>query len=147
MCCSFDIDPTVRDSFWGYLIGFGSSFTAYVAMRQTGTQKFLTLGKSTDLKWSVLCTVISLSVVQTLCVFVGLVVYAKYKDCDPLTSHKISKHDQIFPYFVTEIGASVPGISGLFIAAICSGSLSYIFTFNRCYTNNKIYIIVQCLQT
>ncbi|XP_063915710.1 sodium-coupled monocarboxylate transporter 2-like [Zophobas morio] len=65
-----------------------------------------------------------MSVIHTLCVFVGLVVFVKYKYCDPLTSHMISKHDQIFPYFVTEIGASVPGISGLFIAAICSGSLS-----------------------
>ncbi|KAJ3644991.1 hypothetical protein Zmor_022686 [Zophobas morio] len=107
---NFDINPTVRDSFWGYLIGVASSFTAYVSVRQTGVQKFLTLGKSTDLKWSVIYTVI--------------MVYAKYKDCDPLTSHMISKHDQIFPYFVTEIGASVPGISGLFIAAVCSGSLS-----------------------
>ncbi|XP_063917221.1 sodium-coupled monocarboxylate transporter 2-like [Zophobas morio] len=121
---NFNIDPTGRDSFWGYFLGGGCSFTAYVATRQTGAQKFLTLGKSTDLKWSVIYTVISISVVHTLCVFVGLVVYGKYKDCDPLTSHMISKHDQIFPYFVTEIGANVPGISGLFIAAICSGSLS-----------------------
>ena len=86
-----------------------------------------------------------MSVVQTLCVFVGFVVYAKYKDCDPLTSHKISKHDQIFPYFVTDISTSVPGISGFFLAAISSGSLRYIFPFRKRYT--KIYIIAQCLQT
>ncbi|XP_063916605.1 sodium-coupled monocarboxylate transporter 2-like [Zophobas morio] len=49
---NFDIDPTVRDGFWGYFLGAGSTFTAYVAVRQTGVQKFLTLGKSTDLKWS-----------------------------------------------------------------------------------------------
>ena len=145
MCCSFNIDPTGRDSFWGYFLGGGCTFTAYVATRQTGAQKFLTLRKSTDLKWSVIYTVISISVVHTLCVFVGLVVYGKYKDCDPLTSHMISKHDQIFPYFVTEIGANVPGISGLFIAAICSGSLRYIFSFSK--RNTKLYIIAQCLQT
>ncbi|XP_063915706.1 sodium-coupled monocarboxylate transporter 1-like [Zophobas morio] len=121
---NFDVNPTVRDSFWGYLIGGGAIFAGYVACRQTGAQKFLTLPKSTDIKWSIIYTVISMAVVHTLCIFVGLVVYAKYKDCDPLTSHKISKHDQIFPYFVTEIGGTVPGLSGLFIAAICCGSLS-----------------------
>ncbi|KAJ3644034.1 hypothetical protein Zmor_022690 [Zophobas morio] len=121
---NFDVDPTVRGTFWGYLIGLAAASTSHLAVRQTGAQKFLTLGKSTDLKWSVTYTVISMSVLQTLCVLVGLVVYAKYQDCDPLTSHMISKHDQIFPFFVTEIGASLPGISGLFIAAICSGSLS-----------------------
>ena len=143
--CSFDVDHTVRGTFWGYLIGLAAASTSHLAVRQTGAQKFLTLGKSTDLKWSVTYTVISMSVLQTLCVLVGFVVYAKYKDCDPLTNHKISKHDQIFPYFVTEISASVPGISGLFIAAICSGSLRYIFSFtNRC---TKIYVIVQCRPT
>ena len=117
------MDPIVRDSFWANCIGGGAFFAAYVVVRQSGAQKFLTLAKFTDIKWSIIHTVINMSVVHTLCVFVGLAVYAKYKECDPLASHMISKYDQIFPYFVTEIGASVPGISGLFIAAIWSAAL------------------------
>lgn len=67
--------------------------------------------------------------VHTFSVSIGLLTYSKYKDCDPVTSKIISKHDQLFPYFVTDIGSSIPGISGLFIATIASASLRYYFLF------------------
>ena len=55
--------------------------------------------------------------------FAGLVAYAVYKDCDPLTSGKIAKPDQILPYLVKEKLRSIPGVVGLFIAAVYSGVL------------------------
>ena len=121
--CSFQLDLTARDGFWGYIIGGAPTTTALIIIHQTGLQKFLSLSNYKDGAWSVLHTVISMSLVHTFCVFIGLVAYSKYKDCDPLTSHLISKHDQLFPLFVTEIGGHLPGIPGLFIAAICSAAL------------------------
>ena len=133
---NFRVDPTARDSFWGYLLGSGAVSTAVVIVHQTGAQKFLTLSKYTDCRWSVVHTVVSMSLVHTCCIFIGLLVYAKYKDCDPLTGHLVLKHDQIFPYFVTEVGSNFPGLVGLFIAAICSASLRYFLVCNR--YNSKI---------
>ncbi|XP_063916876.1 sodium-coupled monocarboxylate transporter 2-like isoform X2 [Zophobas morio] len=121
---NFQLDLTARDGFWGYIIGGAPTTTALIIIHQTGLQKFLSLSNYKDGAWSVLHTVISMSLVHTFCVFIGLVAYSKYKDCDPLTSHLISKHDQLFPLFVTEIGGHLPGIPGLFIAAICSAALS-----------------------
>ena len=68
-----------------------------------------------------------MSIVHIFCVFIGLAVYSQYKDCDPLTSHMVTKHDQLFPYFVTDVGRRFPGVTGLFVAAICSAALRYIF--------------------
>ncbi|XP_063916914.1 sodium-coupled monocarboxylate transporter 2-like isoform X2 [Zophobas morio] len=121
---NFQLDLTARDSFWAYIIGSGSTATALIIIHQTGLQKFLSLSNYKDCVWSVVHTVISMSLVHTFCVCIGLVAYSKYKDCDPLTSHLITKHDQLFPFFVTEIGGSLPGVPGLFIAAICSAALS-----------------------
>ena len=68
--------------------------------------------------------------VHTFGVAIGLLTYSRYKDCDPLTSKIVSKHDQLLPYFITDIGASIPGISGLFVATIASASLRYYFCFS-----------------
>lgn len=55
--------------------------------------------------------------------FTGLVAYAVYRDCDPLTSGKIDKPDQILPFLVTEKLGHLPGLPGLFVAAVYGGLL------------------------
>lgn len=55
----------------------------------------------------------------------GLVAYALYKDCDPLTSGKIEKPDQIIPYMVTDKLNHLTGMPGLFVAAVYGGVLRY----------------------
>ena len=108
---------------------------AVVIVHQTGVQKFLSLPKYRDCVWSVIHTVFSIALIHTFCVFIGLVVYSQYKDCDPLTSHMVSKHDQLFPYFVADIGRRFPGVSGLSLAALCSAALRYILSV----ANHKTY--------
>ena len=66
---------------------------------------------------------IGLFLLWTMFYFSGLVAYAVYKDCDPLTSGKIDKADQIIPYLVMEKLGNIPGAVGLFIAAVYGGVL------------------------
>ncbi|KAK3879833.1 hypothetical protein Pcinc_015640 [Petrolisthes cinctipes] len=54
----------------------------------------------------------------------GLVAYATYKHCDPLTSGRINKADQIIPYLVMDKLGEFPGLPGLFVAAVYGGVLS-----------------------
>ena len=56
--------------------------------------------------------------------YAGLVIYAYYKDCDPVLRGRIDKSDQILPLFVIDTMGQYPGLSGLFISGIFSGSLS-----------------------
>lgn len=53
----------------------------------------------------------------------GLMIFAKYFDCDPLESGKITQPDQLLPYYVMDIGRVVPGLPGLFIAGVFSAAL------------------------
>lgn len=61
-----------------------------------------------------------------LTAYSGLVLYTIYKDCDPITSGKLSSFDEIMPYFAAEKLSQFPGLTGLFISGIFSASLSTI---------------------
>ena len=59
-----------------------------------------------------------------MAIFSGLVLYVKYHRCDPLTLGIIERHDQLMPYFVMDTLSGYPGLAGLFVACVFSGSLS-----------------------
>lgn len=66
------------------------------------------------------------ALVILLCGFIGIILYAYYADCDPYTAGFVSDIDQIFPFFVMEVLSDKPGLAGVFLACIFSGSLSTI---------------------
>jgi solute carrier family 5 (sodium-coupled monocarboxylate transporter), member 8/12 len=82
-----------------------------------------------------------LSIVSMSC-YTGLVIYAAYHDCDPVTTkvcivprllnnqinlilqfQLVSKSDQVLPFFVTQIATNLPGLPGLFVAGVFSAAL------------------------
>ena len=69
-------------------------------------------------------------VLWSLFYFAGLTAYVVYKDCDPFTSGRIEKQDQILPFLVANKLASYPGLCGLFLAGIYGGVLRYKFMTN-----------------
>ena len=52
-------------------------------------------------------------------------MYTYYEGCDPLSSGKIAKPDQLLPYLVVDVFQDLPGMAGLFVAAAFSGTLRY----------------------
>jgi sodium-coupled monocarboxylate transporter 8/12 len=61
--------------------------------------------------------------VLTSSVFLGLTIYARYADCDPLSNYKITKRDEIVSYYIMDIAGNIPGLSGLFMAGIVSAAI------------------------
>jgi len=55
----------------------------------------------------------------------GAVMYGFYANCDPLKSNRIEKPDQMMPYMVLEIFYDVPGMAGVFVVTVFSGTLRY----------------------
>ncbi|KAB7493712.1 Sodium-coupled monocarboxylate transporter 1 [Armadillidium nasatum] len=65
--------------------------------------------------------------------FCGLVVYATYAGCDPMALGKIKKKDEIITYYVMDKLSLIPGLPGLFVAAIIGAALSTLSSFiNSC---------------
>ena len=55
-----------------------------------------------------------------------MVVYAVYAECDPIITKQVKKKDQLLPLLVLHVAGDIPGLPGLFMAGIFSGSLSSI---------------------
>lgn len=117
-------DPTVRHTFWTQLIGGTFIFLSIYAVNQAQVQRLLSTKNlksaqmSLWIQWPILMT-LSLSTC-----YAGLTMYAYYKGCDPLKLKRIEKGDQLLPLFVMDTMGNYPGLSGLFISGIFSGSLS-----------------------
>lgn len=72
--------------------------------------------------------VIGAVVMIFLCMYNGLLLYATYHDCDPLTTKLAKAKDQMVPLLVMEILKDMPGLPGLFIAGVFSAALSSLST-------------------
>ena len=120
---SLSLDPSMRVTLWGLLLGGTVINLVQLATDQVSVQRYLT---ATSLKeaqralWLKFWLLIPVFIVFYL---TGLVLYAFYQiHGDPLTAGKITKVDQILPYFVV---TQLPmGLPGLLIAAIYSGTMS-----------------------
>lgn len=75
---------------------------------------------------------VGLTVIMYSNCFIGLLMYAHYEDCDPLTRGDIEKVDQILPYFIMDVASKIPGLPGLFVAGIFSAALS---TMSSCWNS------------
>ncbi|KAI1293058.1 Sodium-coupled monocarboxylate transporter 1 [Halotydeus destructor] len=120
----FRLDPTVRHSTWAVMIGALINWTSVFGTNQAMVQRYLsipTLAKAQKSVWVVLPLMMTL--VSILCT-AGLVLYASYDGCDPISTERVSSSDQLFPLFVMDTLGSFPGIPGLFVAGIFSGALS-----------------------
>lgn len=62
------------------------------------------------------------------CSYLGLLIYATYSECDPLTTKLARAKDQLLPLLVMRIFGDYPGLPGLFVAGVFSAALRYIFS-------------------
>ena len=119
-----DPSPFVRTSFWTVSIGLTTLWISNLGVSQTCIQRFLAVPDIRFARKSVWIFVFGLIFVKGASAFVGLIMYARYETCDPVTTQKIQKVDQILPFFVMEIAGQIPGLPGVFIAGIFSAALS-----------------------
>ncbi|KAF5294065.1 hypothetical protein FQA39_LY13539 [Lamprigera yunnana] len=129
---NFEIDPTVRHSWFSLIIGGGITFLSLYAVNQTQVQRYLTVKdlktaqKALWLNWPIL-SALSLSTS-----FSGLAIFSKYYKCDPVSNGSITLVDQLMPYYVVDSMGHIPGLSGLFVAGIFSAALSTISAAMNC---------------
>lgn len=72
-----------------------------------------------------------IAVLFTLSWMAGMVIFADYINCDPLTLGYISKMDEIVPFYVEDKFTHIPGLLGVFMASLFNGALRYLL-FRAC---------------
>ncbi|CAH1781604.1 unnamed protein product, partial [Owenia fusiformis] len=123
----FDLNPLTRHTFWGLTIGVGATCTHLYGVSQPGVQRFSATRSLKDARLTMLTVIPAVCVIYALTALVGLTVYAYYShiQCDPMVIGAVTNINQIFPYFVMDVLA-VPGVPGIFLAAMFSAALSTI---------------------
>ncbi|GFU22031.1 putative sodium-dependent multivitamin transporter [Nephila pilipes] len=101
---------------------------------QIQVQRLMTLK---NLNKSIQATFLSIPMLvlfQSLCCLCGLIIYAYFRSCDPLTSPNspIQSADQLIPYFITATLSNLPGLPGLCICGIFSATLSTVSSAINC---------------
>ncbi|XP_045600689.1 sodium-coupled monocarboxylate transporter 2 [Procambarus clarkii] len=120
----FDPDPTTRHTFWTLVIGGYFTWITIYGVNQAQVQRYLSVQTRQMAVNALWVNLVGLFVLMITCSFGGMVVYAKYYDCDPIRAGVVTKGDQLFPLFVMDTLGQWKGLPGLFVAGIFAGALS-----------------------
>ncbi|XP_071086272.1 sodium-dependent multivitamin transporter-like [Haliotis cracherodii] len=124
---NFDPDPTVRHTFWGLYFGYLAKGLS-VSFNQSTVQRICSMKTQRGAQKVTFMAGPIYWLTFTLSIPIGIVAYSYYDHlgCDPLASGQITNPNQILPILTVDIFKGIPGMLGLFVAALCSASLSTI---------------------
>ncbi|GBO07693.1 hypothetical protein AVEN_225507-1 [Araneus ventricosus] len=108
--------------------GFFSGISIY-SVNQTGVQRLLSLRNNKRAKLALLISIPLMTFLFLSSCLHGIILYAVYFMCDPILNSRetgLTKYDQLVPYFLVSKFYSIPGLTGLSLAGIFSGSLTTI---------------------
>jgi solute carrier family 5 (sodium-coupled monocarboxylate transporter), member 8/12 len=123
---NFDPNPFVRQSFWSLYFGITVYYLMPYCIDQQMVQRFSSAKNVKTAQIALLLNAPGIFLLLNLCFVSGLVVFATYAFCDPLTKPNaiIKSSNQILPYFVIDRLTSIKGAAGLFLSSIFAGALS-----------------------
>ncbi|XP_067633271.1 sodium-coupled monocarboxylate transporter 1 [Eurosta solidaginis] len=121
-------DPTVRLSIFAVFVGGSLHKIQSSAVNQICIQRFLSLPSFKKAKQTVVLFNILLIFLLLCCCYMGLLAYASYYDCDPLSTKLASASDQLPTLLVMKTVGDIPGLPGLFVAGVFSAALSSLST-------------------
>ncbi|XP_078484212.1 sodium-coupled monocarboxylate transporter 1-like [Ciona intestinalis] len=120
----FNLDPKARQAAVSIFIGMNNVVLYAMACSQPNVQRLMSCKSIKDARIATMVSCIPKVLITLLSIGCGAAAYAYYEHCDPLSSGQISKPDQLLPFMAVDIFNSIPGLAGLFVAALYSGTLS-----------------------
>ena len=121
---NMEFDPRERHTFWGTTVGNAVMWLSVFGVSQTQVQRYLSLPTITEAKMAVKYNFMMTSLLLVMVGWLGMVLYSTYALCDPITAKQVRTKDQVLPFLVLHIAGDIPGLPGLFMAGVFSGSLS-----------------------
>lgn len=121
-------DPTIRYSLFSIFGGGCIYWVQSTTTNQTMMQRYSSLPTTRSARKALAIFVIGLGILLAFCVYNGLLLYATYFDCDPITTKLAAAKDQMIPLIVMEQLGHIPGMPGFFIAGVLCAALSSLST-------------------
>lgn len=111
------------------LIGGSIYYVQINCGNQAMMQRFLSVPSIKAAKHSLILYISGICCIYLMTLYNGLLIYATYHDCDPLSTGLAKASDQLVPLFVVDVvGGVLPGIAGCFVAGVFSAALSSLST-------------------
>ncbi|XP_043502912.1 sodium-coupled monocarboxylate transporter 1-like [Polistes fuscatus] len=125
---TLDWSPMARHTVWSLIIGGFVQWLQSLAISQNIIQLFLALPTLKLARRALWCFILGVSLIVGTCGYAGLLIYAWYYKCDPLTTKLAGTQDQLLPLLVMNVLGDYPGLPGLFVAGVFSAALSSLST-------------------
>ncbi|KAK4876640.1 hypothetical protein RN001_009146 [Aquatica leii] len=119
----FRFDLKLRSNFWAISLAGTIQWMSFLIVNQSFVQKCLALPTLSKARKAVYIYGFGVMFFIFCMVLTGNIMYSKYKDCDPLSAHLVSRHDQLLPYFVVNISDQLPGLLGVFMSGCFCAAL------------------------
>lgn len=120
----FETDPRIRHSFWSVVVGGTFLWLGIYAVSQSQVQRYLCCKSESEAKKSLYLNWMGLVLIISLSCMNGVIMYAYFHKCDPLTAGKVDASDQLLPYLSLQLFKDQPGVTGVVVSCVFSGSLS-----------------------
>ncbi|EZA59529.1 hypothetical protein DMN91_010796 [Ooceraea biroi] len=123
-----DWSPLTRHTIWALTIGGFIHWLQISAINQNMIQRYLSLPSLQSARRALWCFNVGVVILVSMCGYAGLLIYAWYHECDPLTTKLARAKDQLLPLLVMNVLGEFPGLPGLFVAGVFSAALSSLST-------------------
>uniref|UniRef100_A0A481CJZ8 Sodium-dependent multivitamin transporter n=1 Tax=Sus scrofa TaxID=9823 RepID=A0A481CJZ8_PIG len=121
-----DPDPFVRHTFWTLAFGGVFMMLSLYGVNQAQVQRYLSSHTEKAAVLSCYAVFPCQQVVLCMGCLIGLVMFAYYQEYPMSPQQMQAAPDQLVLYFVMDLLRALPGLPGLFVACLFSGSLSTI---------------------
>ncbi|XP_076223967.1 sodium-coupled monocarboxylate transporter 1 [Nomia melanderi] len=123
-----DGNPLTRHTIWALMIGGFVHWLQISVINQNMTQRYLALPSLKSARRALWTFIVGVLIIMGTCGYAGMLIYAWYHECDPLTTKLASAKDQLLPLLVMNVLGEMPGLPGLFVAGVFSAALSSLST-------------------
>ncbi|XP_055903273.1 sodium-coupled monocarboxylate transporter 1 [Eupeodes corollae] len=125
---NWTFDLRERHTMYSLILGGIPHWLKSNAVNQNMIQRYLSLPSLRIARQALWVFILGVFLLLGICCYSGLLIYATYSDCDPLTTKLASRKDQLLPLLVMETLGDFPGLPGLFVAGVFSAALSSLST-------------------
>ncbi|KAG5345745.1 SC5AC protein, partial [Acromyrmex heyeri] len=121
---NFDMDPHLRVTTTSATIGQLFMSLSIFGCQQNFVQRYCSMSSHGKVIKTMMANVPIITILFSLAWIVGMVIFANYANCDPLSLGYISKIDEIVPFYVEDKFSKVPGMLGLVMATLFNSALT-----------------------
>ncbi|XP_076651667.1 sodium-coupled monocarboxylate transporter 1 [Halictus rubicundus] len=121
---NMDTDPTLRVTTLSATLGQLFMSLSIFGCQQNFVQRYCSMTSQRKVVQTMMANMPIIFVLFSLSWVVGMVIFANYADCDPLSLGYISKFDEIVPFYVEDKFLNMPGLLGLVMATLFNSALT-----------------------